>query len=175
MSWRILIIGALAITPLIAILASGFGNNPHAVPSVLGGRVAPEFALMDLHGKQVRLADYVGKPVVINFWSTWCKPCKVEHNVLQRGAQAYGDQVQFLGVIYHDDANKAESYLSRRLNHYPQLVDPKSLVALDYGVAGVPETFFVNAQGNVSYKATGPVSPRLLAMQVEKMLQGVSE
>jgi len=175
MNWKILAVGALVVVPLLMILASGFGNDPHAIPFLLNGKSAPDFALKNLDHETVSLAALKGKPVVINFWSTWCEPCKTEHETLQRGSVAFGDRVQFLGVIYQDDAGAAQQYLASRSNHYPQLIDPKSLVALDYGVSGVPETYFIDANGRVHHKTAGAVTPGLLIQAVNGMLEGVAQ
>ena len=170
MNWKIIIVSTLVCGPLFWVLAAGFGNDPHAVPFVLEGKQAHDFELQTLDGKTVRLSDYRGKPVVINFWSTWCEPCKAEHNILQQGSKTYGDSVQFLGVVYQDDPDAARNYLRTRLNVFPQLEDPKTIVGLDYGVSGVPESFFVDVEGRIRHKQAGVVTPQILISQLRKLL-----
>ncbi len=162
MRWRSALLGALVVVPLLVVLALGFGQDPHAVPSVLQGRAAPHFALQSLAGTTIDLDTLRGKPVVINFWATWCYPCKAEHDLLQDAAMHYGDKVQFLGVIYQDRETNVRQYMHGRPDHYPQLFDPGSRVAIDYGVAGVPESYLITAQGTIAYKHAGVLTPQLL-------------
>jgi cytochrome c biogenesis protein CcmG/thiol:disulfide interchange protein DsbE len=102
-----------------------------------------------------------GQPVVLNFWSTWCGPCKYEHDDLQRAARQNPD-VKFLGVIYSDEPDKCRRYLRQVGTAYEHLVDTSGRTAIDYGVAGVPETFFINAAGTIVHKQVGPVNARIL-------------
>jgi cytochrome c biogenesis protein CcmG, thiol:disulfide interchange protein DsbE len=150
-------IGFLLIVPVIAILASGFGNDPRAVPSMLEEKPAPAFSLVDLEGQQVSLESLRGQPLVLNFWSTWCLPCKQEHPLLQQ-AQRDNPNIRFLGVLYSDKPEPARRYLKKVGAAYPTLVDENNRVAIDYGVAGVPETFFVDRKGQILAKWVGPLS-----------------
>jgi len=172
MRWKIVFIGALITAPLFWILASGFGTDPHKVPFMLLDKPAPMFSLETLEGEKVDLTTLSGKPVILNFWSTWCEPCKLEHELLQRASQHYGDQVQFLGVVYEDDAEAARKYLTTRTNLYPQLTDPGSRTALDYGISGVPESFFITPDGQVLHKEAGVVTGPLIIEKVGMMLAG---
>jgi len=166
MNWKRALIPALIVVPLLVLVARQFGTDPHAVPFALDGKPAPSFALQTLDGKILTLTDLLGTPTIINFWSTWCVPCKLEHDVLQMGSRSYGDKVRFLGVIYQDDPDAARSYLTTRANYYTQLVDPDSTLAIQYGVSGVPESYFIDAQGIVRHKQVGPVSPQVLGEQI---------
>ncbi len=150
--------GLLVFLPLLALLMVSFGRDPRAVPSVLEGRPAPAFSLETLDtGETVSLADLRGQRVVINFWATWCQPCKIEHPALLEAARRWPD-VQFLGVLYQDEPIKARAYLRRNGEAYPTLLDPGGVVAIDYGVGGVPETYFLDEEGQVFYKHAGPLS-----------------
>ena len=160
-NWNILGGGLVLIVPLLLILNSGFGKDPHALPSVMEGKEAPQFSLVDLDGRPVDLASLQGRPVVLNFWSTWCGPCKYEHPLLLQAAQTYPDVV-FLGVLYQDDPAKARSYLAMEGAAYPTLVDETNRVAIDYGVTGVPETFFIHRDGRVAKKVAGPVNAPII-------------
>jgi cytochrome c biogenesis protein CcmG, thiol:disulfide interchange protein DsbE len=172
MRWRNVFIVALVTVPLLVILALGFGQDPHAVPSVLPGKPAPMCDLKGLDGKALSLTDFRGKPIVVNFWASWCVPCEAEHQILQQTARTFGDRVQFLGVVYQDEPETARRYLARSGSAYPQLTDPESRCAIDYGVAGVPETFLIDPAGKVFDKVVGPVSPAPLAKALGDMLQG---
>ncbi len=174
MNWKIILISVILFGPLFWALAAGFGNDPHAVPFVLEGKKAQDFQLTSLDGKVVRLSDFRGKPVVINFWSTWCEPCKAEHDVLQHFSKTYGTTVQFLGIVYQDQAEAARAYLKNRLNLFPQLQDPNTRVGLDYGVSGVPESFFIDAKGRIRHKQAGVVTPQILVDWLRTLLTEVS-
>jgi cytochrome c biogenesis protein CcmG/thiol:disulfide interchange protein DsbE len=152
----VLALGLVIVVPLVALLGSGFGNDPRAVPSVLVGKPAPGFTLRDLNGTPVSLEALRGRPVVLNFWSTWCQPCRLEHPLLQDAARAWPD-VAFLGVVYNDEAEKCRRYLDKAGSAYPALIDPDGRVAIDYGVAGVPETFIVAPDGTIAHKHVGPL------------------
>lgn len=153
----LLVGGLLLVGALVTLLAVSFGRDPRATPDALTDQPAPDFALIDLEGNPVALDDFAGRPVVINFWSTWCAPCKIEHPVLLAAPQRY-PHATFLGVVYQDDAAKARTYLTRAGSAYPHLVDPGGRVSIDYGVTGVPETYFIDAEGRLRYKHKGVVS-----------------
>jgi cytochrome c biogenesis protein CcmG, thiol:disulfide interchange protein DsbE len=171
MNWKMAAMAGAFVLPLLAILALGFNHDPHAVPSVLEGKPAPAFKLQTLDGKAMGLADLRGKPAVINFWATWCYPCKAEHNLLQDAAQYYGSKVQFLGVVYQDTLDDTKKYLSTRPNHYPHLMDIDSRVAIDFGVAGVPESFILNSQGQIVHKEAGVLNGEILRRYLDAMVK----
>ena len=171
MRWRIIFVGALLTAPLFLVLASGFGNNPNEVPFMLLEKPAPDFQLETLTGERISLRELAGKPVVLNFWSTWCQPCKIEHPVLMGAAEAYGPAgVQFVAVIYQDDVSKVRAFLNRSGSHWPTLQDPGGRTAIAYGVAGVPETFFIDKDGVIVRKVSGPVSQPVMVSTLEGML-----
>ncbi|MEQ1565484.1 MAG: TlpA disulfide reductase family protein [Myxococcota bacterium] len=163
-NWTILLGGLIVVLPLVVVLYSGFGKDPHYIPIATVGKQAHDFDLPDLDGNPIRLSDYRGRPVVLNFWSTWCGPCKFEHPVLQNEPKNYPD-VAFLGAIYSDDTNAVRRFLAnpRMRLPYPQIVDEQGRMALDYGVSGVPETYFINPDGRIVHKHVAPISPATLA------------
>ena len=170
MNLKVLLPSLIITITFLVVLASGFGNNPHEVPFVLEGEPARDFKLVDLDGREVSLTSFRGKPVVINFWSTWCGPCKVEHDILQIGSKKFPN-VQFLGVVYQDTTEATKEYLSTRRNFYPQLLDPNSDIAMDYGVAGVPETYIIAPNGSIAAKKAGVVTPEYLIEQLKPWSQ----
>lgn len=165
---KILAIGLAIVLPLVILLASGFGNDPFSLPSVLVGREAPAFTLTDLDGETWSLEELQGKPVIINFWASWCGPCRLEHPLLLQASRAREDVV-FLGMLYSDTTENARRYLSRAGSAYPTLLDPDNHTAIDYGVAGVPETFFINRQGIIVHKHTGALTPRVMHEQLAEI------
>lgn len=170
-NWWILGAGLGAVLLFAALMVIGFTQDPRALDTrIMVGEPAPDFALVDLDGREIRLADLRGRPVVINFWSTWCQPCKIEHPVLQRAPAIYPD-VAFLGVLYQDDPASARRYLSRAPVQYAQLVDPGGKVSIAYGVTGVPETFFISPEGVITHKLATVLRFEDLAEQLEPMLK----
>ena len=175
MNRRVLVVGLLVVLPLLGVLVLNIGRDPHAFNSPMIGRPAPAFTLKSTgDGTPVSLSALRGKPVVINFWATWCVPCYEEHAVLVAAAREAGDSVQFLGVIYEDDADRVGDFLSRQGSAYPSLMDDDGKTAMSYGVYGVPETFFVDAQGRIAAKYTGPLHPQAVAENLAKARGGKS-
>jgi cytochrome c biogenesis protein CcmG, thiol:disulfide interchange protein DsbE len=169
---RVLIAGAAVVVPLLAVLIANLGRDPHSVRSPLIGRPAPEFALAPVGGGQaVRLESFRGRPVVINFWATWCVPCFEEHAALAAAARGLPD-VQFLGVVYEDEEAKTQAFLKDHGSAYPSLMDADGRTAIAYGVFGVPETFFIDGQGRIVEKFVGPLRRGTIAELVARSRGG---
>jgi cytochrome c biogenesis protein CcmG/thiol:disulfide interchange protein DsbE len=169
---RVLLVGAAIVLPLIGILVANLGRDPHMVRSPLVGRPAPDFALPPVGGgKPVTLESLRGKPVVINFWATWCVPCFEEHPALAAAARGLPD-VQFLGVIYEDEETRTQAFLKERGSAYPSLMDPDGRAAIAFGVFGVPETFFIDAEGRIVEKYVGPLQRSTIAELVARARGG---
>lgn len=166
----VLLGGALVTIPLLIFLALSFRSDPHQIDSPLIGKPAPVFALPDLDGHTVRLEELRGRPVVLNFWATWCPPCVVEHPVLQAGAQRYAGRAAFVGVIYQDDPELIRQFVRSRGGWGPALIDEDVEVALAYGVYGAPETFIIDRDGMIVEKVTGVVTPQRLTALLEPLL-----
>jgi cytochrome c biogenesis protein CcmG/thiol:disulfide interchange protein DsbE len=171
MNRTVLAIGIVITAALVAVFYFALGKDPQHIDSPLIGRPAPDFALKAVGtGETIDLSKYRGKPVVVNFWATWCHPCWDEHPTLTQVSQTYGDQVQFLGVVFQDDESKIMHFLKERGWAYPTLVDEKGKTAIAYGVGGVPETFFLNRSGKIVAKFEGPISPDELQANVAKAM-----
>jgi len=154
---------------LIGILFIGLGKDPAAIRSPLIGKPAPSFALREVGtGRTVDLAELKGKPVILNFWATWCGPCWEEHPVLVANARRLQPPVQFLGVVFQDEESKILGFLQQRGSSYPTVVDDKGKTAIAYGVGGVPESFFLDANGIIVAKYTGPMSTDILQENLRK-------
>ncbi len=175
MSRRGLWIGAAlaAVTALLLfVLAKGFGHDPHEVPFQLRGKPAPDFTLKRLDtGEPVRLSDLRGKPIVLNFWASWCGPCKMEHPVVSMAARRFGQEYQFFGVVFEDTEENARMFAGTPDPSFPQLIDERSRMAVDYGVTGVPETYFIDAQGIIRDKVAFPIDARTMMSKLAALKQ----
>ncbi|MFL5348020.1 MAG: TlpA family protein disulfide reductase [Hyalangium sp.] len=168
--WGITLGAVVLAGALLIVLLKGFGRDPHEVPFMLAGKPAPPFTLRALDsGKPVSLEQFKGHPVVINFWASWCGPCRQEHPVLTWGARELGNQAVFLGIIFEDTEDNAREVLQEEGAPFPQLVDPRSRTSVDYGVAGVPETYFIDANGIIMGKHVGPIDPQTLSTRIREL------
>ncbi len=182
MNWKRALIAVLFAIPVIGLFAWGMNRDPRDIPSPLPGREAPTFklavfapgqeALSRPVGDSVRLADLKGQVVVLNFWASWCLACRDEHETLSEVARTYvGKPVHFLGVLYNDDSNSGTKWIAEMGGQsYPSVLDPGARTAIDYGLYGVPETFFLDANGRVAYKHTGPVTATVLHRVVDSLM-----
>jgi cytochrome c biogenesis protein CcmG/thiol:disulfide interchange protein DsbE len=170
--WRWAAFSLVPIVGLAALLGFGLGRDPREVPSVLVGKRAPAFALKDVvTGQEVRLSDLQGHVVVLNFWASWCVECVEEHPNLFAAWQRYGDSgVVFLSVLYQDRVDAALAFQRKQGQGWPDLLDPGGRTALDYGVTGPPETFFIGPDGRIAAKQVGPSSYGLLVSRIRSLL-----
>jgi cytochrome c biogenesis protein CcmG/thiol:disulfide interchange protein DsbE len=169
---KVLAGGLAVVAPLLAVLILNLDRDPHSVRSPLIGRPAPGFSLSPAGGgSPVTLESLRGRPVVINFWATWCVPCLAEHAELVSAAREFGD-VQFLGIVYEDEEARAASFLEQRGSSYPSLLDPDGRTAIAFGVFGVPETFFIDPGGRLVDKHVGPLDHQTIAALVAKAKGG---
>ncbi|MEE2828304.1 MAG: DsbE family thiol:disulfide interchange protein [Myxococcota bacterium] len=168
----ILIVGLLLVIPLLLVLGRGLSLDPNTIRSPLIGQPAPAFELPRLaDNRLVHTKELRGKPLVLNFWATWCASCPMEHPILVEAARYYGSRVSFVGVAYNDKNETIQSWLDQHGGAtYPTLVDINGKAAISYGVYGVPETYVIDPEGVVRFKHTGPVNPQLLQTQIEGLL-----
>jgi cytochrome c biogenesis protein CcmG/thiol:disulfide interchange protein DsbE len=151
------LIALALVAGLLALLVWSVVHQEHA-PGV--GATAPGFTLRRLDGPgSVSLSSYRGKPVVLNFWASWCEPCKGEAAVLQRDWTSYRSRgVVFLGVDYHDLNSDARRFVSAHALTFPMLQDGSGNVTSRYGVSQVPETYVLDRQGKVVAHLRGPIT-----------------
>lgn len=169
--WKPLLISAL--TALLVLFGFGLGRDPSFLPSALIGKPLPAFDLASLGGGDpIRAASLAGKPMIINFWASWCGACRTEHDVLLELGQklAPAGKVQVLGINFRDTTDNAQRFLNERgAFPYPSASDPAGRTGIDFGVYGLPETFFVAADGKILARHVGALTPQ----DAEKYLRGM--
>jgi len=171
------IAGILAMVALLVFVFNGrFGQDPRLVDSPLIGRPISDmsFDYLEQDGT-FAIADQRGTVLVINFWASWCFPCRLEHDDLTSTALAYQDRgVHFLGIVYQDEPEQASAFLDEfgRGTNYSYVVDPDSRAIVELGVFGVPETYIVDANGIIQGKIAGEVNAAVLQRALDQVLAG---
>ena len=132
---------------------------------------APDFTVYDAEGNEVKLSDFLGKPVVLNFWASWCGPCKMEMPEFHEKYLELGEEVQFLMINLTDGSREpvdvAASFLASQEYTFPVLYDTKSSAAAAYGIRSIPATFFIDAEGYAIAQATGAISADTLQRGID--------
>ena len=156
----------LVLIPLGWLLFTGLGRDPRQIPSPLIGHPLPAFSATTLDGATFSSASLRGKPAVVNVWASWCPPCVDEHPVLLETAAQRGAQLTIVGILYQDTADGARNFLARYGDAgWPTLLDD-GRIAIDLGVTGPPETFFVDARGIVRAHVIGPLTQAEMQRQL---------
>jgi cytochrome c biogenesis protein CcmG/thiol:disulfide interchange protein DsbE len=159
-----------AIVLIVAVLLVYAVVAKPSEPPMIGSPV-PDFEFTALDGSEMSLAARRGEVVVVNFFASWCDPCRQEAADLEQTWLAYQDQgVQFFGIAYKDADSKAEAFLNEFDVSYPSTVDTTNRTARDYGVTGVPETFVIDREGLLVHHFLGPITQVQLAREIEQAL-----
>jgi cytochrome c biogenesis protein CcmG/thiol:disulfide interchange protein DsbE len=142
---------AVALAGVIGLLVLLVWHMTHPAKQAKIGGPAPNFTLTRIDGNgKLDLASLRGKPVVINFWASWCVPCKGEAKMLEQAWNQYRSQgVVFVGVDYHDVTSDARTFLTHHGITYPTVQDGSGMIGDRYGLTGVPETYFVDRRGRL--------------------------
>ena len=165
-AWRWLLVPLLAV-PLGWVLFTGLGRDPRLIPSPLVGHTLPSLTGTTLEDEPFTSATLAGRPALINVWASWCAPCVAEHPLLLDAARRHADELQLVGVVYQDTADAALAFLAEHGDGgWPDVADPSGRIALELGVTGPPETFFVDAAGVVRYRHVGPLTAEVLDEQL---------
>ena len=144
-------------------------RNFGEIPITVGP--APTFSLPLLGGGHLQLEALRGKVVMIDFWSSWCPPCLQEAPVLSDAYGHYaGQEVEFLGVAIWDTADDISEHIEQFQLNYPNTLDSEGRVAINYGVRGVPEKYFIDRNGMLVRKFSGPVSADKLHAIIDELL-----
>lgn len=178
MNYRRALVLALVIVGIggfIFLLWGGLAGNEPPTGSSGAARVnrpAGDFTLPLFSGGSITLSDLRGKPVVINFWASWCPPCREEAPVLEEVWRRYQDRgVTFIGVDIQDTEADARAYIREFGITYPNGPDTGGRITIDYGVGGIPVTFFVNREGLIVSRWVGAISEAVLVNRIEDLLR----
>jgi len=163
----------LSVVPVLALLAYGFTTDPRDIPSPLVGRPAAPFALTGFDGAPVGLDALRGKVVVLNFWASWCNPaCYDEAPVLERTWRTYRERgVVVVGVDIQDTDEAGRTFIGNFGLTFPNARDGSGKVSVDYGVYGVPETFFLARDGTIRSKHVGAVTDAVIRAKLDPLLK----
>jgi len=161
----------LALIAMAAACTKGAGASDDPLGAKRMSSPAPALAGEDLDGDTVALADLRGGVVVVNFWATWCDPCRDEQPALERVRRAYqGRGVEFLGVDERDDLAAARAWIEEFEVTYPSIQDPSGSWADDFELFGYPDTFVIDASGTIRWAVYGQTSEGQLRQLIDRVL-----
>ena len=174
--------GGAVISALIAILSwasistggnpGGLAVNSDLVEFEIDASAARDFDLDLIGGGTAQLSDLRGKVVMVDFWASWCPPCRVEAPALAKVYREFqGQPVEFLGVDIWDNIGDAELFLQQEGQAYPNGFDASGVVAIDYGVRGIPEKYFIDREGILVKKLSGPLTETTLRNTINELLE----
>lgn len=136
--------------------------------------IAPDFTVLNSEGNQVKLSDYFGTPIVINFWATWCGPCKSELPAFENLSKKYDGQVQFLMVNltdgYTETKGDVEEFIKTNNYTFPVCFDTQGIAANNYNVSSIPETVFIDSDGNIVKTQIGAMTETILENYIQSLL-----
>ena len=176
-TYKLLIVFAIA-GLVLALAAAGFlltlgdAKNEFSSKSAPEKKeLAPNFTLSTIDGKEFRLSEYKGRPVLINFFASWCLPCREEMPTLEKIVHEYGPKgVVFLGVAVDDTETKMKDFIARYGVTFPVGLDKTAAIQKSFGIYGIPTTYFIDKQGVINYSHSGSVTEELLQHELDKLL-----
>lgn len=144
-------------------LFAGVEKRADYPDSPLVGKAASDFQLPDIRTGEVGGLDrYSGKPVVLNFWASWCTSCKTEVQELEAMHRSFTGQIHVVGIAIQDTLGAATNFMDQYGQTFPSLIDSTGEVAVEYGIIGLPETFVLDGAGKIVHKFLGPVTRDML-------------
>lgn len=168
----LLVLPPVLLAAFVAFVAVGnFRGDRETLPSARAGHAAPQVALTPLENLPLFTDDMLrsGDVVLVNFWASWCPPCRAEAPVVEELAQS---GVTVLGVNYRDEPDRAMDFLDELGNPYAAVgADPRARMGLDWGVVGLPETFVVDGQGNILMRHAGPLTTEVIESRLRPAIE----
>lgn len=170
----LLLVPVVLMGGLFAISYLGMQNGDQALPSTMEGRAAPAVTVAALGPGPVVTQEDLRAPGVklVNFWASWCQPCRVEHPMLEALA---GEGLAIYGINYKDDPEAALGFLEEMGNPYAGIGADSGRMAIDWGVYGVPETFVIDGQGVVVLRWAGPITAEVLERTIRPAIAAAGE
>jgi cytochrome c biogenesis protein CcmG/thiol:disulfide interchange protein DsbE len=173
MKGLLFVVPVLIFAGVAAYLGFGLTRDPRQLPSVLIDKPAPDFQLPALGAKPgLATPDLTGKVTLVNFFASWCAPCRIEHPLLMRLAK----EVPLVGVAYKDKPEDSKRFLEQLGDPYAKIgVDRDGRTAIDFGVYGVPETYVVDREGKIRYRHVGPLTPEVWRDTIAPLMARLSQ
>lgn len=174
MAWRRLLITLAVIVPIVWLLAFGFQREARFINTPLIAKPAAPFTVTLFDGGKLSLNELRGKAVFLNFWASWCLPCRAEAKDLESAWRKVKDKnMIFLGVALQDAEKDSRAFLQEFNITYPNGRDESGRIAVDYGTWGIPESFFIDPKGRITYKHTGGIAASLVISKLAEAANGV--
>jgi cytochrome c biogenesis protein CcmG, thiol:disulfide interchange protein DsbE len=181
--WLLILAGVIVVGLVAGLLLAVLGRDSKSDGSKRRGAVtaagvaevgspAPDFVLPALDGSSdLRLADFRGRPVIVNFWASWCNPCRDEFPLLKKALREHeADRLAMIGVTYQDIPDDSRAFVKRMTASWPQGTDESGSVAKAYGVRGIPQTFFVRSDGTIAARVFGITTQEKLDEPLGRLL-----
>lgn len=169
------IIGVIVLIIGVVVVSLAINNGPDLIkppPSTVQDLgQAPDFTIEVLGAGTKSLKDYRGKPLVVNFWASWCGPCREETPDLVKTSNKYSDRVNFLGIIFQDDESAARQFIKDFGVRYENALDPNGAAARAYKITGIPTTLVIDAKGVLRARWLGVIPPKTLTSYIDGALE----
>ncbi len=164
----VLVAGACSPKPMPS--ESGAGSGDTASVDADADK-APDFSLNDIHGASVRLSEAAGKVTLVDFWATWCAPCREEIPMLKRLHETYGEQGLTILAISDEEAGSIKEFVESHEIPYANLIDAGSDVSMQYSILGLPTALLIDSEGTIVNRYFGPKSAKVLEGRIRELLE----
>ena len=150
---------------------AGAGVNSEFGEITIQPKMAPDFQISTHLGDKLRLSDLRGKVIMIEFWASWCPPCREEAPTLTKVYKEYlNKEIEFIGIDVWDQSDRALKFIEEFSIQYPTASDSTGEILVDYGIRGIPEKYFINKEGYIVAKFVGPTKPEKLKEILDMLL-----
>lgn len=168
------LLAPLLLLAFLGLLAVGLlrPRSGNAAGTALAGQPAPNFTLQTLDGGRVSLAQFRGRPVLVNFWASWCEPCRDEAPLLRQAAVEHAEKgLVVLGVVYQDTPQNARKFRDEFALGFPVLLDEPGAISVQYGLSGLPDTYFIDREGRIAARHPGALTAADLERRLGEVLE----